>query len=80
MGPKDRENTLVTIKTLGTEPSSHLASALGVEHHHPILSIMGVMEVILIYIYIYMCYYPYAKNHHTRTGITIPVWEPILVW
>ena len=78
MGPKDIENTVVTIKTLGTEPSSHLASALGVEHHHPILRILGVMEARLIYIY--MCYYPYAKNCHTLTGITILVWEPILVW
>ena len=29
------------LKTLGKEPSDTLASSLGMEHHHPILSMMS---------------------------------------
>ena len=35
-------NNVATIKTLGTYNSASLDYYLGMEHHHPILSIMGV--------------------------------------
>ena len=38
---KDGGNTLSTLKTLGTEYSDPLDSALGMEHQHPILSMLG---------------------------------------
>ena len=33
--------------TLGTEPNSPLVYALGLEHHHPIMSTLGKLEGIL---------------------------------
>ena len=27
-----------------------------------------------------ICYYPYKKYNHTRTGITVTLWDPIPVW
>ena len=34
-------NTVATLKKLGKEPSAPLSSALGMEHHHPMLIMMG---------------------------------------
>ena len=38
---EDGNNSVVTIKKLGTEPSDTLDSGMGMEHFHPILSMLG---------------------------------------
>ena len=38
---EDVRNIVAALKTLGTEPSVLLTSDMGMEQHHPILSIMG---------------------------------------
>ena len=45
------ENNVANI-TLGTKPNDCLAYALGLEHHHPIISKLSRLEDGLIYIYI----------------------------
>ena len=39
-GPEDGRNNIATLKTLVTEPSDPLDSALGMEHHHLIFSML----------------------------------------
>ena len=41
---EDGRENVATLNSLWADPSAPLASALAMEHHHPILSMQGVME------------------------------------